>query len=51
MEMHEIKRIFGVLMSGIMQLSQTHCVYMIERKDFDAFTPQRRPDSQASDRK
>ncbi|WP_168202892.1 MULTISPECIES: hypothetical protein [unclassified Tardiphaga] len=48
--MHRIERIFAVLMKGILQLSQTHCVYMIEPKDFDAFTPQRRTARQAPDR-
>jgi hypothetical protein len=36
MEMHRIELFFAVLRRGILQLSQTHCVYMIEPKEFDA---------------
>ena len=48
--MHLIERIYASLMRGIVQLAQTHCVYMIEPKDFDAFTPQHRATSQVPDR-
>jgi hypothetical protein len=42
--MHRIERIFAALMKGIMQIGQTHCVYVIEAKDYDAFAPQARHD-------
>ena len=48
--MHLVKRIYAALMRGIVQLAQTHCVYMIEPKDFDAFTPPRRATIQVPDR-
>jgi hypothetical protein len=49
-EMQLIERIYAALMRGIMQVGQTHCVYVIEQKDFDAFTPQRRATSQEPER-
>ncbi len=32
---------FGSLMNGIMRIGQTHCIYVIEPEDYDAFTPRK----------
>ena len=42
--MHRIERIIAVFMKGMVQVAQTHCVYIIERKDLDAFASQRSAD-------
>jgi hypothetical protein len=57
-EMQLIERICAALRRGILEASQTHCVYIIEQKDFDieqkdfdASTPQRCATGPVPDRK